>query len=40
MSKSAREKRKHIRPEIVFNKYDEQVGECICCRALFEVRSS
>ena len=27
---------KYRQTEAVFKKYDEQAGECICCRALFE----
>ena len=27
---------KYKKTEAVFKKYDQQAGECICCRALFE----
>jgi hypothetical protein len=27
---------KHRETEAVFRQYDEEAGECICCRALFE----
>jgi hypothetical protein len=27
---------KYRQTEDVFNKYDEQAGECICCQALFD----
>lgn len=27
---------KYRKTEAVFKQYDEQAGECICCRALFE----
>ncbi|MDY6852031.1 MAG: hypothetical protein SV487_08165 [Thermodesulfobacteriota bacterium] len=27
---------RHRQTEAVFKQYDEQAGECICCRALFE----